>query len=469
MNGDCSEAIYRVIGASMYDFAIIGAGVIGSGIARALSRYKGSVCLIEKADDVASGASRANSGIVHGGYAAKHGTLKGQLNVTGNRMFEDLNKQLNFGYRKTGGLVLGFDDYDLKSLKMLLENGQANGIVDLKIIGTDEILRIDPNLNRSVKYALYAKDVGVTSPYEYTIALAENAVLNGAELFLGTEILDIIKKDNGFELITDKEKITTRTVINASGVYSDFISKMAGVDYFKIIPRKGQYILFQKGTGAAVNSVVFQVPTKQGKGILVTSTYHGNLMLGPNSEEVSSREDKETDEMTLKYVIDAARKSLPDFDLKKRLNTFSGIRPTPNTGDFIIKEEYPGFINAAGIESPGLTSSPAIAEMVVNIIKNRITLENDNYFNPYREAIIKPGTFNAAEIKRRIDLNSGDERIICRCERVTEGEIKDALSRNIKVNTRKAVKMRTRAGMGFCQGEFCGPRVDEIINRMKNE
>ena len=449
----------------MYDYAIIGAGVTGCSIARELSKYKADVCILEKADDVASGASKANSGIVHGGYAAKHGTLKGQLNVLGNRMFEDLNKQLNFGYRKTVGLVLGFDDYDLESLKMLLANGIENGVKDLRIIERDEILRIDPNLNWSVKYALYAKDVGVTSPYEYTIALAENAVSNRVDLFLGTEILDIVKKGKGFELITDKEKINARTVINAAGVYSDSISKMAGVDYFKIIPRKGQYILFQKGTGAAVSSVVFQVPTKQGKGILVTSTYHGNLMLGPNSEEVSNREDKETDEMTLEYVIDAARRSLPDFDLKKRLKTFSGIRPTPDTGDFIIKEEYPGFINVAGIESPGLTSSPAIAEMVVNIIKNRITLEDNNNFNPYREAIIKPNTFNAAEVKRRIDLASGNERIICRCERVTEGEIRDALTRNIDVNTRKAVKMRTRAGMGFCQGKFCGSRVDAVIKK----
>ena len=452
----------------MYDFAIIGAGVTGCSIARELSKYKADVCILEKADDVASGASKANSGIVHGGYAAKHGTLKGRLNVLGNRMFEDLNNQLNFGYRKTGGLVLGFDDYDFESLKMLLENGIENGVEDLRIIERDEILRIDPNLNRQVKYALYTKDVGVTSPYEYTIALAENAVSNGVELFLKYEVLDIVKKENGFEIITDKEKISARTVINAAGVYSDSISKMAGIDYFKIIPRKGQYILFQKGTGSVVNSVVFQVPTKQGKGILVTSTYHGNLMLGPNSEEVSSREDTDTDELTLEYVIDAARKSLPDFDLKKRLKTFSGIRSTPNTGDFIIKEEYQGFINAAGIESPGLTSSPAIAEMVLNIIKNRVNLENNNNFNPYREAIIKPNNFNAAEVKKRIELTSSDDRVVCRCERVTEGEIRDALTRNIGINTRKAVKMRTRAGMGFCQGEFCGSRVDEIINRMKN-
>lgn len=453
----------------MYDFVIIGAGVTGCSIARELSKYNTDVCILEKSYDVSNGASKANSGIVHGGYAAKYGTLKGKLNVLGNRMFENLNKQLNFGYRKTGGLVLGFDDYDLASLNRLLKNGINNGISDIKIIDREEILKIDPNLNTQVKYALFAGDVGVTSPYEYTIALAENAVNNGVELLLNSEVLDIKHKDYIFEITTDREKITAKTVINAAGVYADSISKMAGIDYFNIIPRKGQYILFQKGTGSAVNSVIFQVPTKNGKGILVTSTFHGNLMLGPNSEEVRNREDKDTDEITLDYVIDSARKSLPDFDLKKRLKTFSGIRPTPSTGDFIIKEEFPGFINVSGIESPGLTASPAIAKMVLDIIKTRINLEEKINFNPWREAIIKPNCFDAAEVKRRIDLSPCNERIICRCEKVTEGEIKDAINRNIAVNTRKAVKMRTRAGMGFCQGKFCGPRVDELLERVKSE
>ncbi len=451
----------------MYDFAIIGAGVTGAGVARALSRYKGTVCLIEKTDDVSSGASKANSGIVHGGYAAKNGTLKGRLNILGNRMFEDLNNNLNFGYRKTGGLVLAFDEGERLLLEDLLINGKKNGVKDLEIIQRDRILELEPNLNPDVKYALFAGDVGVTSPYEYTIALSENAITNGVDLFLEHEVYDIVRMENSFELITDRKKIKTHTVINAAGIYSDSVSRMAGVDYFNIIPRKGQYILFQKGTGDAVKSVIFQVPTKKGKGILVTSTYHGNLMLGPNSEEVENREDTDTDEMTLEYIIDTARKSLPGFDLKKKLKTFSGIRPTPNTGDFIIKEEYPGFINAAGIESPGLTSSPAVAEMIVNIIKKRISLEQKHSFDPYRESIIKSDSFDAAEIKRRIDLAPCDDRIVCRCESVTEGEVKDALTRNIDIRTRKAVKMRTRAGMGFCQGKFCGPRVDEVIKRIK--
>jgi len=364
--------------------------------------------------------------------------------------------------------VLAFDESERLLIEDLLANGKKNGVKDLEIIKRDRILELEPNLNPAVKYALFAGDVGVTSPYEYTIALAENAVTNGVDLFLQHEVYDIIRMDNSFELITDRNKIKARTVINAAGVYSDAVSRMAGVNYFNIIPRKGQYILFQKGTGAAVKSVIFQVPTKKGKGILVTSTYHGNLMLGPNSEEVENREDTGTEEMALEYIIKTALKSLPDFDLKKKLKTFSGIRPTPNTGDFIIKEEFPGFINAAGIESPGLTSSPAVAEMIINIIKKRNRLEQKNSFDPYREPIIKPNSFDAAEIKRRIDLAPCGDRIVCRCESVTEGEVRDALTRNIDIRTRKAVKMRTRAGMGFCQGKFCGPRVDELIERIKS-
>ncbi|MCP4371098.1 MAG: FAD-dependent oxidoreductase [Deltaproteobacteria bacterium] len=247
----------------MYDFAVIGTGVTGAGIARALSRYKSDICLIEKAEDVSSGASKANSGIVHGGYAAKNATLKGHLNVLGNRMFEDLNNKLNFGYGKTGGLVLAFDEEELVLLENLLKNGKINGVRGLEIIKRDRILELEPNLNPNVKYALYSKDVGVTSPYEYVIALVENAITNGVDLFLEHEVLDIIRIKNNFELITNRKKIKTRNVINAAGVYSDSVSMLAGVDYFNIIPRKGQYILFEKGTGDAVHSVIFQVPTKR--------------------------------------------------------------------------------------------------------------------------------------------------------------------------------------------------------------
>ncbi len=449
----------------MYDFCIIGAGVTGAHIARELSRYDVNTCILEKADDVSEGASKANSGIIHGGYAAQFGTEKGRLNVIGNRLFQQLDDELHFGYRKTGGLVLGFDEADYAALKKLYENGLKNGITDLKIIETAEILSMEPAVSSSVKYALYTGELGVTSPYEYNIALAENAVSNGVDLFLNNEVVSVRKESNFYYVETKKQTIQTRYVINAAGVYADKIAGMVNIDSFSIIPKKGQYILFPKGTGSIVKRVIFQVPTRKGKGILVTSTYHGNLMLGPNSEEVRDREDTDTDEETLEYIMDTARKSVPDLNPGPKLKTFSGIRPSPDTGDFIIREEIPGFINAAGIESPGLTSSPAIARMVISIIRGNEQLQENKDFNPCREPIIHSRNLPPEELKRRITLDSSPEKIICRCEQITEGEIVDAIKRNIPAQTVYAVKKRTRAGMGRCQGNFCKPRVQEIIDR----
>ncbi|BBE30756.1 FAD/NAD(P)-binding oxidoreductase [Tepiditoga spiralis] len=449
----------------MYDFLIIGAGVIGTSIARELSKYNVNTCILEKTDDVSNGASKANSGIVHGGYAAKFGSLKGNLCFLGNQMFKSLNEELNFGYRKTGGLVLAFNANELKELNNLFENGKKFGLKNLKILEKKEILKIEPNINKEVMFALYCPDVGVTSPYEYTIALAENAIENGTELFLNSEVLAIKEYKDHFEVITKNKTFKTKYLINAAGVYADKISSMLGINTFKIIPRKGEYILFEKGTGSIVNNVIFQVPTKKGKGILVTSTYHGNLMIGPNAEEVENKENTKTSEEMLTYIIETAKKSVPFFDMKKKLKTFSGIRPTPNTGDFIIEESKERFINVAGIESPGLTSSPAIAKYVLEILKKSIHLEKKKNFNPYRKPIIKQKTLTPKELKNLINIKSSNEKIICRCEQVTEGEILDTLNRNIPIKTVKAIKMRTRAGMGRCQGAFCKPRVEEVIKK----
>ncbi len=451
--------------ADMYDFIIIGAGVVGTHIARELSRYEVKTCILEKSDDVSNGASKANSGIIHGGYAAKNGTLKGKLNIIGNRMFEQLNEELNFGYRKTGGLVLGFDSRDLETLENLKKNGIKNGVADLRIIKTKEIMDLEPNINPEVKYALYTDELGVISPYEYNVALAENAITNSVELFLNTEVSAIHAEKGLYTVDTNTRTFSSKYIINASGLSSDKIAQMAGIRYFHLTPRKGQYMLFQKGTGDIVSRVIFQVPTEQGKGILVTSTFHGNLMIGPNSEETDNRSNTETDEDTLEYILTTARKSVPGLDTKLLLKTFSGIRPTPSTGDFIIKEELPGFINAAGIESPGLTSSPAIAKMIIGLIQQNFTLHKKQSFNPYRKAIITKRNLSDEELAKRVNMGSSPEKIICRCEQVTEGEIVDALHRNIPVKTTYAVKKRTRAGMGRCQGRFCGPRVQEIIDR----
>lgn len=451
----------------MYDVIIIGAGVVGAAIARELSKYNLNLGILEKSDDVSSGASKANSGIVHGGYAAKHGTLKGLLCEKGNKMYKKLEEELNFGYRQTGALVIGFNEDDEKKIIELYENGLKIGCNDLKVIRGEKLKEIEPYLNNEAKIALYANSVGVTSPYEFTIALAENAVTNGVDLKLENEVLSIEKLEERFIVHTNKEDIESRYIINATGLYSDKIANMVGLDDFKITPRKGQYILMGKDQGHLVNTVIFQVPTNKGKGILVTTTYHGNFMIGPNAEEANDRNDVATTTETLKYVIDTARKSIPDFNVRKALTTFSGIRATSSTGDFIIEEsKVKRFINVAGIDSPGLTSSPAIAEMVVDILKNSdLNLLKKNNFNPYRKGII---------IKKDVDfdgkVNHEDptKNLICRCEQVTDSEIVDAIHRNIPINSIDAIKRRTRAGMGLCQGNFCKSRVKSIIARELN-
>lgn len=454
----------------MNDIIIIGAGIIGCSIARELSKYKLDVVLLEKAHDVSNGATKANSGIVHGAYAAENGTLKAKFNYIGNRMYDKLNKNLNFGYRKTGGLVLAFDNEEVKIIENLYNNSLKNGEKDVRIINKNEILKIQPNINFNVKKALLANDVGIVSPYEMAIALAENSVNNNVKLFLNSEVESIKKISDYFEVNTKNHKIfQSRYIINCAGVESSNIASLLEMDNFKIIPKKGQYILFHKDTGKTTNKVVFQTPTKKGKGILVTSTYHGNLVIGPNSEVVDSIDNLKTDIETVDYIIKNAKKSIPDFDFKKVLRSYSGIRATSDKGDFIIEEsQISGFINAAGIDSPGLTSAPAIAIEVINILNNiGLRFEEKKYFCNYRKPIIIKKNLSANDIKDKLSIE-GEEKLICRCEQVYQKEIVDALSRDIDISTIDAVKRRTRAGMGFCQGKFCKPRVKEIIKIVKN-
>jgi len=297
----------------MYDVTIIGAGVIGASIARELSKYHGKVLLIEKEKDVSLGATKANSGIVHGAYATEHGTLKGELAAKGNPMFQQLNEELNFGYRKTGALVVGFSEEDEKSIQELYNNGKKYGESEenLQIIGQDKIKELEPHSNPEIKTALYSKNVGVASPYEMTIALVENAMTNGVEVLLGKKVEKIRKHEEGFVIDVENERIKTKYLVNAAGLYSDGIAKMLGITNYEILPRKGQYILFGKDQGHLVNRVIFQVPSSKGKGILVTTTYHGNFMIGPNAEEVEDRADLSTTKESLQYIIDSARRSIP--------------------------------------------------------------------------------------------------------------------------------------------------------------
>ncbi len=449
----------------MYDVCIIGAGVVGCAIARELSKHRLRIILLEKAEDVTQGASKANSGIVHGGYSAKHGTLKGELCAEGNRGFGALDQELHFGFRRNGALVLAFGEEDEQAIAALYENGVKNRTEGLEILTAQQVRKMEPSVSSAVTAALYCAGAGVTSPYELAIALAENAIDNGVELRLNAEVTGIERGDP-FLIHSRSGEISASFVVNAAGIYADTIAEMVGARDFTITPRKGEYILFERGYGKLVRSVVFQTPSARGKGILVTSTYHGNLLIGPNAEDVPSREVVDTTEEAIRQIIDTARRSVPVFDLRKVITSFSGIRATSDRGDFIIEESgVPRFINVAGIESPGLTSSPAIACRVAGILREAGLSMERREFAPNRRAVIVPKALPPDEVKRRVELAAGPERLVCRCEQVSEGEILDALSRGIRVDTTDAVKRRTRAGMGRCQGTFCRPRVKALLAR----
>lgn len=453
-----------------YDVVIIGAGIIGTSIARSLSRYQLSVALLEKENDVAMGCTKANSAIVHGGYAEAHAKLKGRLCYKGRKKFDELDAELHFGFEKIGSLVLAFEEEQIPKLKDLYDNGLANGLDDLEILDHDQIMAMEPNINPEVKAALYCKGAGVCSPYEMAIAMAENAVKNGVELYLETGVTGIQRLDDGrLAVETDSGKVfKSDYVINASGVNSGDVSAMMGIDDFKIIPRSGQYLLMARGTGKLVNNVLFQMPTKMGKGILVSPTYHGNLILGPdavNDDEV----DKSTTEERLLKIYQEAQLTTDKMDIKTFIRSFTGVRPVSTTDDFIVEAtREKGFINCAGIQSPGLTSSPAIAEMVVGILKDQgVALVEDPAYDPNRKPIIeKKELLPFKAIKDKIDIPSSPDKIICRCEQVTEATIVDAMSRGIPVTTIDGVKRRTRAGMGWCQGTFCRPRVAAVMEQV---
>lgn len=448
----------------IYDVSIIGAGVVGCSIARELSKYKLKVALLDKENDVSCGASKANSGIVHGGYDAEPGSLKAKLNVQGNRMFEALNNELNFGYMQTGSMVLSFSEEDDEKLDLLMDRGKKNGLHHLRRLTREEVLLLEPNLSREIRSALLCEASGITSPYELTIALAENAISNGVDLMLMHEVTSIEKSDSVFSIQTSQGVLKSKWIINAAGVYADRIADMIGARTFHITPRKGEYVLLSKMQGQLVNRVIFQAPSDAGKGILVTRTYHGNLMLGPNAQEIQVRNDNDTNTEILQHIVETARKSLPDFNMKQALTSFSGIRATSDTKDFVIEASpVKQFINVGGIDSPGLSSAPAIATYVKDILAEEgLPLEKDDSFNPERKAIIisKPLGFKGV-----IDDDDPNKNIVCRCESVTESEIVDAIHRGIFINSLDAIKRRTRAGMGPCQGQFCGPRVRGLISR----
>lgn len=452
----------------MFDICIIGAGIVGSTIARALSKYAVSVCWLEKELDVSMGSSKANSGIIHGGYDAKHGTLKAKFCEAGNRLYTELEKELHFGLKRVGSFVIGFDGQDRKTIERLYENGLKNQVQGISIVDGDFVRQQEPYLSPEIQCALYCETAGVVSPYEVTIAFAENAIDNGVKLFLNTEVINIHKKDDYFKIETSQQKFQAKLVINAAGLYSDHIAHMIGNQEFVIQPKRGEYVLLDQSQGYLVNHVIFQTPTEAGKGILAVRTYHGNLMLGPSSHDIDEKNNVDTTAETINEVIKIARKSLPNFDLKETITTFSGNRAVSSKHDFIIEEDkkIPKFIHVAGIESPGLTAAPAIALYVIELIQHiGMVLPEKSNFNPHRKPYVYLSTLSPDDITALIKENPAYGRIICRCETVSEGEILDTFKRPIPITTVDALKRRTRVGMGRCQGGFCTPRILEILHQ----
>lgn len=453
----------------MYDVVIIGAGVIGGLIARTLSKYNLKICILEKENDVAMGATKANSAIVHAGFDAEPGSLKARLNVKGSQMMKAVCEELGVKYKNNGSLVIGFNEEDRRMIDALLERGTINGVAGLQVIDKAELKRLEPNISDNAVCALLAPTGAIVCPYDLTIAAIGNAMDNGAHLMCNFEVCGITKTESGYKISSKDRQVQTRFVINCAGLYSDKIAKLIGDDSFDVHPRKGEYILLDKECGNLVSHTVFRTPSKMGKGILITPTVDGNLLLGPTSVDMQDKENKNTTEVGFSEIIAKANEGICVVPIAKTITSFCGLRAVGNTGDFIITSPEKGFINAAGIESPGLSASPAIAEHIVEMLKKQgsVLTEKADY-NPNRLSMHAFREMSVEEKNKVIQSTPAYGRIICRCEGITEGEILDAIHRNPKARDLDGVKRRTRAQMGRCQGGFCSPYITELLAKELN-
>lgn len=456
----------------IYDIAIIGAGVVGGMIARALSAYKLNICIIEKENDVAMGATKANSAIVHAGFDAVEGSLKAKLNVRGSELMPQVTQELGVKYQKNGSLVIGFTKEDRKVIESLLERGKKNGVKELRIVEKKELKVLEPNLSEEVQCALYAPTGAIVCPYELAIAAIGNAMDNGVELERNFEVEEI--KDNGeyYEIFSKSDteleykSVCAYYMINAAGLYSDEIANMVGDSSFQIHPRRGEYLLLDKECGDLVSHTIFRTPTKMGKGILISPTVDGNLLLGPTSVDMLEKENYATTMEGFTEIIKQAKENINGVPFGKQITSFCGLRAVGDTEDFIISFGKPRFLNVAGIESPGLSASPAIAEYVVELLKEQgLSLEKKTDYSPVRKPMHWFQELSIEEKNEIIRQNHSFGKIVCRCEKVTEGEILEAICTNPGARDLDGIKRRTRAQMGRCQGGFCGTQIVELLAR----
>ena len=451
-----------------YDVVIAGAGVTGCSVARFLSRYELKVCVLDKEEDVCSGTSKANSAIVHAGFDAKTGSKKAAFNVAGSRMMEDLSKKLDIPYRRNGSMVVCFDEAGRAGLIDLRERGIANGVEGLTVVGGDEARQMEPALSPDVKYALIAPTGAIICPFELTLALAENAADNGTEFKFLTKITGITPEEGFFRIETDRGEITSRFFVNAAGVYSGDIHNMAGTDRIGIIPRKGDYILMDREAGEFVSHTIFQLPGAYGKGVLVTPTVHGNLLAGPTAVDVEDKELTATTAEELNEVLTKAMSSVPGLPTKLTITSFAGLRANlEGSDDFIVgeRQDVPGFFDAAGIESPGLSAAPAIGVFLSNEIARKAGAPRRENWKAERKGIVRPSELSDEERTELIRKEPAYGRIVCRCENVTEGEILDAIHRKPGAVSMDGIKRRVRAGMGRCQAGFCTPVTVSLLAR----
>lgn len=450
-----------------YDVVVIGGGVIGCAVARELSRYQLKICVVERAEDVCSGTSKANSAIVHGGFDAEPGTLKAKFNILGSRMMEELSKELDFDYRRNGSLVLCFAQEDRPALQALYDKGIQNGVEGMSIISGDEVRNMEPNIEDTVVAALHVPSGGIVCPFGMTIALAENACENGVEFRFLTEAEGIEKTTEGYRILTNQGELTASCVVNAAGVYADVMHNCVSKKKLHITARKGDYCLLDKEAGALVSHTVFQLPTRMGKGVLVSPTVHGNLLTGPTATDVEDREQTATAAEELDSLISRAALSVKNIPFRQVITSFAGLRAHEDGDDFVIgeAEDAPCFFDAAGIESPGLSSAPAIGRWLAEKVAERLNAVKKEAWNGIRKGIVRPEQLSREERAELIRKNPAYGTIICRCEGISEGEIVDAITRTLGARSLDGIKRRVRQGMGRCQAGFCTPRTMEILSR----
>lgn len=451
----------------MYDVVIIGAGVTGCASARELSRYQLNICVAEKEEDVCCGTSKANSAIIHSGIDCTPGSLMAEMNLKGNRMMESLSKELDFEFRQNGSLVLCFSEEDMPKLHALYQQGIENQVPDIRIISKKELKEMEPNVSDEAVAAIFAPTGGIVCPFGMNIAMAENAAQNGVEFKFDTEVTNISRTSYGYQIDTNNGPLQAKCVVNAAGVYADKFHNMVSSRKIHITPRRGEYCLLDKSAGGLVSRTIFQLPSEYGKGVLITPTVHGNLLAGPTAEDHSDKEATLTTSAGLERLSESAKRSVPSIPLRQVITSFSGNRAHEDGHEFIIEElqDAPYFVDAAGIESPGLTSAPAIGVRVAEIVTGLLHPSENKDFTGTRTGILNPKNLSEEEYAGLIRKNPAYGNIICRCEMITEGEIIDAIHRPLGAKSLDGIKRRTRAGMGRCQAGFCTPKTMEILAR----